>query len=107
MLGTRSTPAVWVKGKPTIQWYVVRPSLSDLPHRPAIAHLPGVNVRLPQRDALWAAYFLQPTMRVYLTTPNSYYARSIGRARHTLIPHHVPGAPPTGYLSGYDLVPAQ
>jgi hypothetical protein len=106
VLGTRSTPAVWVPGKPTIHWYVVRPSLSDLPHRPAIAHLHGVNIKLPQWDAMWAAYFLEPEMRVYLTSPN-YYTLSRGLAKHTLIPHHVPGAPPTGYLPGYDLVPAQ
>jgi hypothetical protein len=107
VLGTRDTPAVWVTGTPTIHWYVVRPSLSGLARRPAIAPLRGINVDLGEWDELWAAYFLQPRMQVYLAGPNDYYARSRPQARHTLVAHVVPGAPPTGYPPGYDLVPAQ
>jgi hypothetical protein len=107
VLGTRDTRAVWVAGAPTIHWYVVRPSLSDLPERPALAQLPGVNLDLPEWDATWAAYFLQPKMQVYLSSPNAFYGRSRPHARHALVAHVVPGAPPTGYPPGYDLVGAQ
>jgi hypothetical protein len=101
---TRSTRAVWVPGAPTINWYVVRPPLSDLADRPAIASLREVNVDLPQWDAMWAAYFLQPNTRVYVVSP-SYFPKSAPLARLTLVPRYGEGGPQTGVPIGYALEP--
>ena len=79
---TRYTRAVWVTGEPTIAWNVVGPALSNLAEQPALVHQHAVNLDLPQWDEMWAAYFLQPRMRVYLLAP-SY------------LPVSPPGAPVT------------
>ena len=95
--GTRYTRAVWVAGEPSIAWNVVGPSLSGLADRPALAHEHAVNLDLPQWDEMWAAYFLQPKMRVYLLDP-SYLPVSPPGARVTLSAHVAPppgvGKPP-------------
>jgi hypothetical protein len=101
---TRSTRAVWVAGAPTINWYVVRPALSDLPDRPAIASLHSVNVALPQWEAMWAAYFLQPKTRVYLLSP-SYLPVSEPNAPETLVGRYGPAGPRYGPPIDYALEP--
>ena len=59
-----------------VDWSIVRPSLSELAHRPEIATLHSINVHLPVWDGMWAAYFLQSRMRVYLVGPSYFRRRS-------------------------------
>ena len=43
-----------------------RPSISEMAERPALVHAKAVNVNLPEWDEMWAAYFLEPKMRVVI-----------------------------------------
>jgi len=91
--GTAKTRAVWVKGQPTIEWSVVRTPLSDLADRPALTRLKAVNVGRGAWDEMWAAYFLQPTTRVYLLGP-SYLPISPPGAPWTIVSELDPAARP-------------
>jgi len=84
VIETRYTRAFWVAGEPALAWSIVGTPLSQLAERPALDHLPAVNVYLPQWDAMWAAYFLQPTTRVYLVSP-TYFPISAPAAPWTLV----------------------
>jgi hypothetical protein len=62
---TQTFRAVWVEGDPILAWSIVRPPLSQLAERPKLDRKKAVNLDLVQWDNLWAAYFLEPTTRVY------------------------------------------
>jgi len=105
--GTRNNHVVWVAREPTLPWSIVGSPLSQLAERPSIDRLNAVNVDLSQWDTLWAAYFLEPTTRVYLGYTGYFAARSSAQSP-TLEPVPDPGAPssvprstwrPTGWVA--------
>ena len=114
MLETRRTRAVWVAGEPALDWSVVRSPLSQLAQRPALDRLKAVNVDLSPWDTVWAAYFLEPTTRVYLGGfPGFFYVAgrtgyvplSISAGSSTLEPVADPTAPARDGQVSYVLVP--
>jgi hypothetical protein len=113
MLETRKTRAVWVEGEPTLDWSVVRSPLSQLAKRPALDRLKAINVDLSPWDTVWAAYFLEPTTRVYLGGfPGFFYVAgytgylppSISARSWTLESVAKPTAPTNDGRVGYILV---
>jgi len=105
--GTQNNHLVWLAGEPTLPWSIVGTPLSQLAERPAIDHLKAVNVNLSQWDTLWAAYFLEPTTRVY-PGYTGYYPQRTSPGSPTLEPLPDPAAPmsvprstwtPTGWIA--------
>ena len=90
--GTRANHLVWVKSEPTSPWSVVGSPLSQLAERPEIDHLDAVNIDLSQWDSSWAAYFVEPTTRVYIGNPG-WYPTSVSAGSPTLKPVFDPDAP--------------
>jgi hypothetical protein len=101
--GTARTRAVWVVNQPTISWSIVGSPLSQLPERTDLERLSAVNVALSQWDTMWAAYFLEPTTRVY-PGYTGYYPTSTSPGAPTLKPEPDPTAPPTAPRVRYVLV---
>ena len=92
----------------------VRSPLSQLAKRPALDRLKAVNVDLSPWDTVWAAYFLEPTTRVYLGGfPGFFYVAgrtgyvplSISPGSPTLEPVANPTAPARDGQVAYILVP--
>lgn len=92
LAGTRANHVVWVAGEPTLPWSVVGSPLSQLAERPEIDHLDAVNINLSQWDSIWAAYFVEPTTRVYIEN-TGWYPTSVSVGSPTLKPVSDPDAP--------------